>query len=147
MKTSRPPHENPPLPESTTPLDAPTESPASVDSASSAHLDPDASLIQEVAKSSDLAARRGIRHYLYLPTKKVARQIAATLQQRDFDVEVDRAAIGKNWLVRASHRVVLSGEYIADMRQFLEDLVEPLHGEYDGWEAEVCPQTPASDSD
>lgn len=63
------------------------------------------------------------------------------------DVEVDRAAIGKNWLVRASHRVVLSGEYIADMRQFLEEVVEPVHGEYDGWEAEVGPQEPAGESD
>ncbi len=142
-----PPPEIPSDPEAPTQLDAPPESPEPPASPSSAHLDPDASVILEVAKSSDLAAARGIRHYLYLPTKKIAQQVAATLQQREFDIELNRAAIGKKWLVRASHRVVLSGEYIANMRSFLEELVEPLHGEYDGWEAEVNAQEPPGQAD
>lgn len=136
-----------PDPEAPTQLDAPPESPEPPNSSSSARVASDALVILEVAKSSDLAITRGIRHYLYLPTKKVAQQVATILQQRDFDIELRRAAVGKTWLVLASHRVVLSGGYIANMRVFLEELVEPLHGEYDGWEAEVNAPEPGGQAD
>lgn len=119
------------------PLVLPPPPPELADTAPAAQPHADEGAIEELAQSSDLKTPRGIRHYLYLPTKKSAQQVASTLQKRDFDIEVERAAIGKKWLVRASHRVVLSGEYIATTRPFLEELVEPLHGEYDGWEAEV----------
>lgn len=118
----------------------PPDSSESTDPPSAATQNADSSVLEELAQTSELAIPRGIRHYLYLPTKKIAQQVASTLQKRDFVVELERSAMGKKWLVRASHRVVLSGEYIANMRTFLEELVEPLHGEYDGWEVEVVPQ-------
>lgn len=97
----------------------------------------DAATLHELAQASDMTQPRNVRHYLYLQTKRDAQQVATGLRKHGFDIEVKRAAIGRDWLVLASHCIVITGEYIAATRQALEQMVQPLGGQYDGWEAAV----------
>jgi regulator of RNase E activity RraB len=97
----------------------------------------DADALQELAQGSDPTRPRALRHYLYFRTKKAARQVAADLRKQGFEAEEQRSADGKNWLVLASHTVVITGELIAATRQSLEEVVQPFAGQYDGWEAAV----------
>jgi hypothetical protein len=76
-------------------------------------------------------------HYLYFPDKKTALKVAHDLRNRGFRTEERLGADGVNWLVLASHNVVLSEEMIRNTRQLMEQIVAATDGEYDGWEAEA----------
>ncbi|MEW6747805.1 MAG: ribonuclease E inhibitor RraB [Planctomycetota bacterium] len=82
-------------------------------------------------------APRRIWHYLYLPTREDAAQIAAELRHRGFRTEERLGADGLNWLVLASHEGVLTEDAMAAARCSMEALVARVGGEYDGWEAEA----------
>ena len=97
----------------------------------------DALALNELAQGSNATQPRALRHYLYFKTKKAARQVATDLRKQGFEAKEQRSADGKDWLVLASHQVVITGELVAATRQSMEELVLPFGGQYDGWEAEV----------
>lgn len=97
----------------------------------------DALALNELAQGSNATQPRALRHYLYFKTKKAAREVATDLRKQGFEAKEQRSADGKDWLVLASHTVVITGELVAATRQSMEELVLPFNGQYDGWEAEV----------
>lgn len=80
---------------------------------------------------------RPIRHYLYVPTRKIVEEVAQELQRRGFDTEEQLGADDKNWLILARHEAVFTEELIASTRVSMEALMETVGGEYDGWEVDV----------
>jgi hypothetical protein len=79
-------------------------------------------------------------HYLYFPTQKASKAVAAELQQRGFDVVSRRGADGKAWLVLASHPLA-DPEQLETVRDELEQLAQRHSGEYDGSELATSAQT------
>src|SRR5690348_13786361 len=77
------------------------------------------------------------QHYLYVASQEAAAQLGVQLRSRGFTTQERIAADGNSWLVLASHKIVPSEAAIAATRKLLEELVAPLSGEYDGWEADV----------
>jgi hypothetical protein len=98
----------------------------------------DREALQELLRHIAPGVEQTIRHYLYLPSAAAARDAAAVLRAKGFDVQDRRGADGINWLVLARHRVVPSLEAIASTRLMMEQLVAPRRGEYDGWEADLA---------
>jgi hypothetical protein len=78
-----------------------------------------------------------VRHYVYVPNRSAAEDAGASLRKAGFEVEVSPAAMGDDWLILASHRVMLSEAEIASFRTRFEALAVELAGEYDGWEAAI----------
>jgi hypothetical protein len=97
----------------------------------------DARVIAEVAAVSDIGEPHTVLHYLYTPGSEAAKMIAHELRQRGFRTQERLGGDGVNWLVLACHEVVPTQELMASLRQFMEKLVAPVGGEYDGWEADV----------
>lgn len=97
----------------------------------------DAKVIREIAAISDADAVRTVQHYLYVPNQDVAARLAEALRSRRFEPEERMGADGESWLVLAKHEVVPTEELMESTRRSLEELVETLGGEYDGWEADV----------
>jgi hypothetical protein len=83
------------------------------------------------------AAPRRIWHYLYLPTREAAAEIAAELRHRGFQTEERLGADDRNWLVLASHRATPTEDEVLAARRSMEALVSGVGGEYDGWEVEA----------
>jgi hypothetical protein len=87
---------------------------------------------------SNLAMPHRMEHYLYLPSKDAAEQVAGKLRQEDFTVEVSPSAMDDGqWLALAVHSVVPGEATMAELRGQFEDLVAKYDGEYDGWQAQV----------
>lgn len=97
----------------------------------------DKSAIDELIRASKAGVVHTVLHYLYLPSKSAAMEVAARLRAQGFTTEERRGADGVNWLVLAKHQIVPSESEMAAARQLMERLTAPLNGEYDGWEAEV----------
>jgi hypothetical protein len=87
----------------------------------------------EPQTSSGAAVPGRLSHYLYFPTQKASKAVAAELRQRGFEVENRRGADGKSWLVLASHTQE-DPEQLQTVRDDLEQLAQRHSGEYDGWE-------------
>lgn len=97
----------------------------------------DRSAVDELLRASKAGALHTVLHYLYLPSKSAAVEVAVRLRAQGFTTEERRGADGVNWLVLAKHQVIPSESVMAAARQIMEGLTAPLNGEYDGWEAEV----------
>lgn len=76
-------------------------------------------------------------HYLYAPDSEAANKVAVELNRRGFRAKARLSADGVNWLVLASHETVLTETVMASIRRSMEALIGEVHGEYDGWEADV----------
>ena len=88
---------------------------------------------------SNLSRSHPIRHYLYFPQREAALAAQRTLAGEGYRVEVRRAAKGPDWLALASHTLVPTDHNVAATTARMEQLASSLHGEYDGWEAQVMP--------
>jgi hypothetical protein len=100
-------------------------------------MNDDAHAIGEIAAMSDMDVPQSVSHYLYAPSNEAASDVALELQQRGFRTEVRRDAYGVNWLILASHEIVLTEELLRSIRNDMETLTAKVGGEYDGWEANV----------
>jgi hypothetical protein len=78
-----------------------------------------------------------LRHYVYVPQESSAKMLVERFQQDGFSIESRASADGTNWLILLTHKSLVTSREIARLRAYFADLVEPIGGEYDGWEAEV----------
>jgi Regulator of ribonuclease activity B len=101
----------------------------------------DAVAIEQLsAAGADLRVPHTVLHYIYVPVRESAALIARELRQRGFQTEERLGADNVNWLVLATHQIVVSEATMAATRREMEALVEQSGGgEYDGWEASVRP--------
>ena len=99
-----------------------------------------AAIAQLAAAGADLSSPHIILHYIYVPNRGSADSIANELRQRGFRIEVRLSADLVNWLVLATHDVIVSEALMISTRRSMEALIAKFGGgEYDGWEAEVRP--------
>lgn len=76
-------------------------------------------------------------HYLYFPTPDRAEAARRQIADLGFDAEVSRAALGPQWLVKAtSHEGTVIGD-APSQTETLTDITRRIGGEYDGWERAV----------
>jgi regulator of RNase E activity RraB len=103
----------------------------------------DADVIAQLAAAgADLSAPHTILHYIYVPNRESADSIANELRQRGFRIEERLGADNVNWLVLATHEVIVTEALMMSTRRSMEALIAKFgDGEYDGWEAEVRPPT------
>jgi len=86
---------------------------------------------------ADLGSPHLVWHYLYFPERAPAQKAADALIANGYEVEVRLGADDVNWLALASKKTVLSTAAVVQFRAEMENMVESLGGEYDGWETEV----------
>lgn len=75
-----------------------------------------------------------VRHFLYLPAQAAADTVAAQLELDGWRTSV--ASEDDVWLVVASCVRVLTDPRVRSTRAWLERLVGPHGGAYDGWEVD-----------
>ena len=97
----------------------------------------DTHAIAELGEVSDVSELHTILHYLYVSSSDDADAIASELQRNGYHTEQRLGADGVNWLVLARHEMIPTQESMASLRKFMEKLLSPCNGEYDGWEAKV----------
>jgi len=99
-----------------------------------ARSDADAVTLAELAAAgSDLYRDHEMEFFVYIPERGGAEEVARTLEQRGFTVEVGRQEVDGDWLciARRSMRPEL-GE-LQRLRREFSDLAESRDGAYDGW--------------
>src|SRR4051812_40831092 len=97
----------------------------------------DHNAIEELRAVSNMDAVHWVRHYLYFPVERSAKNVASVLRERGFVVEDRLGADGVNWLVLAKSQIVPTEAGFSALRTFFEEITAANDGEYDGWEAEV----------
>ena len=92
-----------------------------------------------VEAGANLSEARQVRHYLYLPDERSARDCALELSGTGWDVDVREPLAGSDeWSVVCDRSgYVLLPEAVAEDRALFEQLAESHAGQYDGWEASV----------
>lgn len=73
-----------------------------------------------------------VNHYLLFDDQPAADSAAQRLQQRRFDVQINKERDG-TCTILAGHSVVPSPAAMEQVTEFLEDLAAECGGEYDGW--------------
>ena len=96
---------------------------------------------------ADLSARRRVDHYLYFPTRMLADPAVEELRRLGFGAEVDLDEESHDWLVLATHEIVVSVPELARLRERLEALAAAHGGEYDGWNIAVHEQREDEDEE
>lgn len=97
----------------------------------------DRDAIEQLLRASKPGTRHVFLHYLYLPSKAAALEVARELRAVGFTTLERLGADGSNWLVLARHEIVPDEAKIASARLAMEDMVGRRNGEYDGWEVEL----------
>lgn len=92
-----------------------------------------------VEAGANLSEARHVRHYLYLPNERAARECALELADTDWDVDVrDPLAGTDEWSVVCEQAgLALLPENVVRDRSLFERLADSHGGTYDGWEASV----------
>jgi regulator of RNase E activity RraB len=94
----------------------------------------DALVLAQLKKAgSDLSKPHSIEFFVYLPTQEAAQKAAEQIRSKGFDVKVDRAAQGPNWLCFATKSMVPELAAIEAIRSDFDGIARLLGGEYDGW--------------
>jgi regulator of RNase E activity RraB len=102
-------------------------------------------VIAELRKAgSDVSRPTNIRHYLYVPTQRQAKEAATTLRAHGYTVAVHEplgklsdGSVSKDWAVIAEVTGVPSLQTFRKSRPLFNQLAAKYHGNYDGWEAAV----------
>ncbi|MGZ4439650.1 MAG: hypothetical protein ACXVZN_04665 [Gaiellaceae bacterium] len=82
------------------------------------------------ALGPDPAGARGVRQFIYLPTREGARAVAKVLEREGWDAVVHEAE--DIWLVVAGCLRVLTGPLVRETRERLASLAAA----HDGWETD-----------
>jgi hypothetical protein len=104
--------------------------------------DADAVTLAELAAAgSDLYRDHEMEFFVYIPERGGAEEVARTLEQRGFTVEVGRPETDGDWLcvARRPMRPVLSE--LQRLRREFSDLAASRDGAYDGWGTTVVEET------
>ncbi len=100
--------------------------------------DPDESVLVQLKKAgSDLSKPHNIEFFLYFPTQGVAAQAASKIRDEGFQVKVQKAAKGDDWLCSATKKMIPELHALQKIRQDFGSLAISLNGQYDGWGTEV----------
>jgi hypothetical protein len=75
-----------------------------------------------------------IEHYIYVPTHANASYLANELNRCGFKTRIDRSAVDEQWLILASHEIIVASDDNRALLDGLESLVISLGADYDGWE-------------
>jgi hypothetical protein len=95
--------------------------------------DADQRVLDHLAKlGCDLTLPREVHHFLYLPVRDLADEVAQTLEADGWSTAVE-ASEGA-WLVIAKRVRTLTPELVHETRTQLASLASELGGVYDGWE-------------
>jgi hypothetical protein len=99
--------------------------------------DPDDQVIGQLrGMGVELAKPRDTRHYLYFAGEAQATEAGDRIRPLGYRVEVVESAAGDGqWLVLASHDLVVSRESVVAAKESLVGACEGLDPDYDGWEA------------
>ncbi|HYO54193.1 ribonuclease E inhibitor RraB [Archangium sp.] len=90
--------------------------------------------------SMDDSTPQRVQHYLYFPSAKASKEVAAQLAAQDFKVDRRKSDSGANWLVLVEHAVVLGAPALDSVRETLERLAQEHSGEYDGHQTVLAPE-------
>lgn len=98
---------------------------------------PDAQVLEQLRDAgSDLTKPHPVQFFLYFPTEASAREAAGQIGEL-YQITVDRAADGPDWLVLAERSLVPTLSAFTEARERFEAVALRLGGEYDGWGAGV----------
>jgi hypothetical protein len=98
----------------------------------------DAQVIAQLRKAgSNLAKPHQIEFFLYVATREAAERLASKVRQLHFDVKVEPAAKGSDWLVLATKSLVPAESELVRLRTTFGELAAAENGTYDGWGTEV----------
>lgn len=98
--------------------------------------DPDRAALRALRSTGvDLASERVVRHYLYLPDRTAAAQLAKRLGVEGYECTSEE--LSRCWALYASRSMVVSYRAVAATRALMESAARELGGEYDGWEADT----------
>jgi hypothetical protein len=100
-------------------------------------VSPDGLAVAELLTVSKRGEPHVLLHYLYFPNQRDAREVAVELRRLGFTTEERIGGDSENCLVLARHEIVPTEESVLADRELMESLVEPVGGDYDGWEAAV----------
>jgi hypothetical protein len=106
----------------------------------------DRDAIEELRKASQIDAVHRVTHFLYLPTKTAAEEVAWLLQSQFEEVGEPWQTIDWSWSVHVVSHIVPTEMCIGELRELLSRVAGDNGGEYDGWEAEVV-ASPADSGD
>jgi hypothetical protein len=96
--------------------------------------DEDADAIAELEQAGiDLSKPQTIDFAFYFPDRQGAERTAPKLIARGFKTHVRPAGGGKDYLLYARKRLVVSRAVMAEWRKQFEALAAAEKGEYDGW--------------
>jgi hypothetical protein len=96
--------------------------------------DEDADAIAELKEAGvDLSKPQTIDFAFYFPDRQGAERTAPKLVAKGFKTRVQPAGGGKDYLLYARKRLVVSGAAMAEWRKQFEALAAAEKGEYDGW--------------
>lgn len=94
-------------------------------------------LVQLKKAGSDLSKPHHVDFFLYFPTRAVCEQAASKIKAAGFDVEVEEAAKGTDWLCHATRTMVPDLAALQKIRADFNSLAASFGGKYDGWGTEV----------
>ena len=86
---------------------------------------------------SNLSKPHNIDFFLYFSTQESAAEAAVTLKAEGFQVRVQPAAQGPNWLCQANKTMVPELSVLQKIRQDFNALAASKRGVYDGWGTET----------
>jgi hypothetical protein len=90
-------------------------------------------LIQLKHAGSDLSKPHHIEFFLYFPTQAAAEQAAPKIKAAGFDVKVEPAATGSDWLSFTTRTMVTELPALRTIRIDFDNLAASLGDRYDGW--------------
>jgi regulator of RNase E activity RraB len=93
----------------------------------------DSVLVQLRKAGSNLSKQHQIEFFLYFPTQSAAEQAAVQVRDAGFEVKVDPAAKGNDWLCFATKKMVPELTAMQEIRSNFNKLASSIGGEYDGW--------------
>jgi hypothetical protein len=81
----------------------------------------------------DMSEERPVENFLHFQTQSAAERASGELGPLGYEASVKPGADGKNWLVQADRRQVVTIDTIRAMRAELTSIATAAAGEYDGW--------------
>jgi hypothetical protein len=92
---------------------------------------------QLLQAGADLTQPRRAEHFLLFPSRLQADPAAEEVRRLGFSASVELDDVTHEWLVRASHQVVVSERELTSLHERLESLARVHGGTWDGWDFHV----------
>jgi hypothetical protein len=94
----------------------------------------DADAITELKQVGlDLSKPQTIDFAFYLPARQSAEKLAPKLIAKGYKTRIQPAGGGKDYLLYARKRMVVTEDAMLERRKEFEALAQTVQGEYDGW--------------